>query len=216
MIVAAKTGDAKTPPHESLSLFLIERDTPGFSKGEPIKKIGLKAQDTAELFFDSCKIPEENILGGEGMGFQYLAQQLQGERLAVAVGCQVGAEACLDMTIEYVKERNIFERPLSKFQNTKFVLAELASEIAYGRSFIDDLIRNHAAGNSIVKETCMGKYMASELVSRVADRCLQLFGGYGYCVEYPISRAFVDSRINSIYAGTSEIMKIIIAQGMGL
>lgn len=216
VIVVAKSGGPDTAPHESMSLFVVERDTPGFSRGEPIKKIGMKAQDTAELFFDDCKIPGGNLLGSEGMGFNYLMQQLQGERLVVAVGCQAAAEICLHITVEYVKERQLFGRPLSKFQNTKFVLADLASEIAVGRSFVDDLIRNHAAGKEVIKETCMAKYWIAEMLNKVADRCLQLFGGYGYCTEYPISRAFVDARINSIYAGTSEIMKIIIAQCMGL
>ena len=216
VIVVAKSGGPDTPPHQALSLFVVERDTPGFTRGKPIKKIGMKAQDTTELFFDDCKIPAENLLGEEGMGFSYLTQQLQGERLVVAIGCQTAAEACLEMTVQYVKERNIFGKPLSKFQNTKFVLAELATEIAVGRSFVDDLIRNHAAGNSIIKETMMSKYWVSDMLSRVADRCLQLFGGYGYCTEYPISRAFVDARINKIYAGTNEVMKIIVAQQMGL
>jgi len=216
VVVAAKTGGSDLPPHKGISLFIVERDTPGFSRGEIIKKIGLKAQDTAELFFDDCRIPAENLLGEEGTGFVYLMQKLQQERLVVAIGSQSAAEGCLEITKEYVKERSLFGKPLSKFQNTKFLLAELASEIAVGRSFIDDLIKNHMAGMSIGDETSMAKLWVCEMHNRVADRCLQLFGGYGYCTEYPVSRYFVDARIQTIYAGTSEVMKLIISRGMGL
>ncbi len=216
VVVAAKTGGPKTPPHESISLFVVERGAPGFSRGEPIKKIGLKAQDTAELFFDDCRIPEENILGQPGAGFLYLMQKLQQERLVGSIGSQAAAEACLDLTMEYVKERVLFGKPLSKFQNTQFVLAEVASEIAIGRSFVDDLIKNHMAGKDVVKETSMAKYWICEMNKRTADRCLQLFGGYGYCAEYPISKFYLDARVQPIYAGTSEIMKVIISKTMGL
>jgi acyl-CoA dehydrogenase len=216
IIVAAKTGDKETPPHQSVSLFVVERDTPGFTRGEPIKKIGLLAQDTAELFFDDCRIPAGNLLGEEGEGFLYLMEKLQQERLVCAMGSQAAAESCLEMTIEYVTERKQFGRPIAKFQNTQFVLAELASEIAAGRSFIDNLINNHAAGKQVVQETCMAKLWVCEMARRVADRCLQFFGGYGYCREYPISRFYTDARIQTIYAGTSEVMKLIIAKGMGL
>jgi len=216
VVVAARTGDSDTPPHQGLSLFIVDRGAPGFSRGEPIKKIGLKAQDTAELFFDDCRIPAENIIGGEGMGFAYLMQKLQQERLVCAIASQSAAERCLEMTIEYVRERRLFNKPLSKFQNTQFKIAEMASELAVGRSFVDDLIRNHTAGESVVSETCMAKYWVCEAAKRIADECLQLFGGYGYCIEYPISRFYVDARIQTIYAGTSEVMKLIIARGMGL
>lgn len=216
VVVAAKTGGPKTPSHESISLFVVERGAPGFGRGEPIKKIGLKAQDTAELFFDDCRIPEENILGQPGMGFLYLMQKLQQERLVGAIGSQAAAEVCLDLTMEYVKERKMFGKPLSKFQNTQFVLAEIASEITMGRCFVDDLIKNHIAGKDVVKETCMAKYWICEMNKRTADRCLQLFGGYGYCIEYPISKFYLDARVQPIYAGTSEVMKVIISKSMGL
>ncbi len=216
IVVAAKTGGSDVPAHRSMSLFVVERDTPGFTRGEPIKKIGLLAQDTAELFFDDCRIPGDNLLGEEGMGFIYLMQKLQQERLICALGSQAAAESCLEITKEYVKERKLFGKPLSKFQNTRFELAEMASELAVGRSFIDDLINNHIAGRSVVQETCMAKYWICEMSGRVADRCLQLFGGYGYCTEYPISRFYLDARIQTIYAGTSEVMKHIISKGMGL
>jgi len=215
VIVAAKTGD-DSAPHKSVSLFLVERDTPGFTRSSPIKKIGLKAQDTAELYFDECRIPAENIIGEEGMGFLYLMQKLQPERLVCAIGSQAASEKCLEMTIKYVGERKVFGRSLSHFQNTRFRLAEIASEITAGRCFVDNLIIEHMAGKNIVKETCMAKYWICETAKSVADRCLQFFGGYGYCTEYPISRFYVDARIQTIYAGTSEVMKIVISKMMGL
>jgi len=216
IVVAAKTGGPDTPPHQAMSLFVVERDAPGFTRNGPIKKIGMKAQDTAELFFDDCEIPEENLLGQEGMGFLYLMQKLQPERLVCALGSQSAAERCLEITVEYVKERKVFGKPLSRFQNTQFVLAELATEIAIGRSFVDDLIRHHMAGKDVVKETCMAKYWVCEMGKNVADRCLQLFGGYGYCTEYLIARFYADARVQTIYAGTSEIMKLIVSRSMGL
>lgn len=213
VIVAAKTGDAD---NQAISLFFMERDTPGFTRGVPIKKIGLKAQDTAELYFDDCRIPVGNILGVEGQGFTYLMQKLQPERLVVAIASQAAAERALEVTVDYVKERMIFGKPLSKFQNTQFVLADLASHLTAGRCFLDELIKNHIAGKDVIKETCMAKYLICEMSMHVADRCLQLFGGYGYCSEYFISRFFVDARIQTIYAGTSEVMKLIVSRYMEL
>jgi len=216
VVVAAKTGGPDIPPHQAVSLFLVERGAPGFTRGPLIKKIGLKAQDTAELFFDDCRIPSENLLGEEGKGFIYLMQKLQQERLVCAIGSIAAAERAIEVTVDYVKERKIFGKPLSKFQHTQFLLAELASEVTAGRCFVDQLIINHIAGRDVTKETCMAKYWVCEMAMRVADRCLQLFGGYGYCTEYPISRFFVDGRIQTIYAGTSEIMKLIVSRMMGL
>lgn len=215
VVVAAKTSK-DAPPHQAVSLFIVENGTTGFTKGKVIKKIGLKAQDTAELFFDNCRIPKENLLGQEGMGFIYLMQKLQQERLVCALASQAAMEKCLSITVDYVKERKLFGKPLSKFQNTQFVISQMASEIAVGRSFIDDLIRHHIQGVDVVKETCMAKYWICETAKRVADRCLQLFGGYGYCTEYPISRFYVDARIQTIYAGTSEVMLMIVSKMMGL
>jgi acyl-CoA dehydrogenase len=216
LVVAAKTGGKETPAHQAVSLFLVERGAPGFSRGEPIKKIGLKAQDTAELFFDDCRIPEENILGQEGLGFIFLMQKLQQERLVCALASQAAMERCLEITIDYAKERKVFGKPLSKFQNTQFVIADMAAEISVGRSFVDDLIKQHMAGKDVVKETCMAKYWVCETAKQVADRCVQIFGGYGYCTEYPVSRFYTDARIQTIYAGTSEVMKLIVARSMGL
>ncbi len=147
LVVAAKTGGKDTPAHQAVSLFLVERDAPGFSRGEPIKKIGLKAQDTAELFFDDCRIPEENILGVEGMGFIFLMQKLQQERLVCALASQAAMERCLEITIDYAKDRKLFGKPLTKFQNTQFVIADMAAEISVGRSFVDDLIKEPPPGS---------------------------------------------------------------------
>lgn len=215
VIVAAKIKGADNG-HHAVSLFMVERGMPGFTRSEPIKKIGLKAQDTVELFFDDCLIPEENMIGEEGMGFIYLMQKLQQERLVAALGAQAAVERCLEMTMEYAKERILFGKPLSKFQNTRFVFAEIASENAVGRSFIDDLIVNHMKGQDVIKETCMAKYWICEAAKRNIDRCLQIFGGYGYCLEYPISRFYLDARIQTIYAGTSEVMKLIVSRSLGL
>lgn len=210
---------AKTTPEagaRGISLFVIERDMPGFDRGKQIPKIGLHCQDTAELFFDNCRVPAANLLGEENHGFYYLMQKLQQERILAAITNQALAERCLDLTINYVKERNVFGRSLSKFQNTQFVLAEVASEIQIGRSFVDALILQHMSGKNVVQEVSMAKYWICEMLNRTATRCLQLFGGYGYCKEYEISRLFVDARVQTIYAGTSEIMKVIISRGLGL
>lgn len=216
VVVAARTGGKDAPPAQAMSLFLVERGAPGFTRGKLIKKIGLKAQDTAELFFDDCRVPAENLLGVEGQGFMYLMQKLQQERLVCALGSQAAAERGLEVTLDYVKERKLFGRPLSKFQNTQFLLAELASQVEAGRCFVDNLINNHIAGKDVTKETCMAKYWVCEMAMHVADRCLQLHGGYGYCTDYLVSRFFVDARIQTIYAGTSEIMKLIVSRYLGL
>lgn len=214
IIVAAKTDPAAGA--KGVSLFMVERGTPGFDRGRQIAKIGMHAQDTAELFFDNCRVPAQNMLGKEGYGFVYLMQKLQQERLLAAIMNQGIAERCLELTLDYVKERSLFGKPLSKFQNTQFTLAEIAAEIQVGRSFIDQLIMQHMAGNHIVHEVSMAKYWVCEMANRAANRCLQLFGGYGYCQEYEISRLFVDARVQTIYAGTSEVMKLIISRGLGL
>lgn len=216
VVVAAKTDPDAQPPYRSMSLLVVERDTPGFERGRPIKKIGLHAQDTAELFFQDCIVPAENLLGEEGMGFIYLMEKLQQERLIAAMAALGKAERCLELTIQYVKERQLFGKPLSKFQNTQFELAKMATEIQVGRSFLDQLILAHMANKNVVKEVSMAKYWCCELGHKVADRCLQLFGGYGYCEEYPIAKMFVDSRVDRIFAGTSEVMLTIIARMMGL
>ena len=214
IVVAAKTDPQAGV--KGVSLFVVERGMPGFTRGKQIPKIGLHAQDTAELFFEDCRVPAANLLGKEGNGFVYLMQKLQQERLMAVVLNQVLAERCLQITIDYVKQRFAFGKPLAAFQNTQFVLAEIATEIQIGRSFTDALVLQHIAGNNIVQEVSMGKYWVCEMASRTANRCLQLFGGYGYCKEYEISRLWADTRVQTIYAGTSEIMKLLVSRGLGL
>ena len=216
VIVAAKTGNKETPAHQAMSLFLVERGTPGFNRGKPLRKIGLKAQDTAELFFDNCRIPAENLLGEEGKGFYYLMEKLPEERLSVAIGCQASAEAAFQLALQYIKERKAFGKTIGQFQHIQFEMADMASLLNMGRSFIDHAILAHLNNEPILMETSMAKYKICELNKEITDRCLQLFGGYGYMAEYPISRFYVDARIQTIYSGTSEIMKLIIAKKLGL
>jgi acyl-CoA dehydrogenase len=215
VIVAAKTDPNADPPYTGLSLIVVERDTPGFERGKKIDKIGMKAQDTAELFFDDCRVPAGNVLGAEGSGFFQLMQKLQPERLVCAIGGQAQAEKCVEITIEYTQEREQFGRSIFKFQNTQFQLADMASEVSVGRAFLDRLVQDHMDGKDVVTETCMAKLWICEMANRVADRCLQLHGGYGYCEEYPISKFWTDGRVQTIFAGTSEVMRLIIARSLG-
>ncbi len=214
-IVAAKTDNADDP-RRAVSLFVVEGDAPGFIRAKKLAKMGLASQDTAELAFEDCRVPVANRLGPEGGGFMMLMQKLQQERLVVALMTQAAAEQVLTDTIAYAKQREAFGRPISKFQNTQFKLAEVATEIEVGRHFLDTLTRRHAAGEYLVKECSMAKLWQSEMLGRVVDECLRLFGGYGYMLEYPISRAYMDARVQRIYAGTNEIMKVIITKQMGL
>ncbi|RMH41709.1 MAG: acyl-CoA dehydrogenase [Deltaproteobacteria bacterium] len=215
-IVVARTNPDADDKHRGLSLFVVEADRPGFVKGKKLAKIGLAAQDTAELAFEDCRVPAANRLGEEGDGFGQLMQNLQQERLVVAIGSQAAAEKVLADTIDYTRQRHAFGRPISKFQNTQFKLAECATQVEVGRAFLDKLIEQHAAGAYLVKECSMAKLWHTEMAQRVIDECLQLFGGYGYMLEYPVSRAYVDARVQRIYAGTNEIMKLIIARQLGL
>ena len=215
-IVVARTGDSAVDPHRALSLFVVEAAAPGFHKGKLLEKLGLASQDTSELHFESCRIPAANRLGDEGAGFLMLMQKLQQERLCVAIGCQAAAEQVLEDTLRYVNERKAFGKPIGKMQNTQFKLAECASEVEIGRVFIDRLVTEHASGKVLVKECSMAKLWVSEMNQRVVDTCLQFFGGYGYMLEYPIARAYVDARVQRIFAGTNEIMKVIIAKQIGL
>jgi acyl-CoA dehydrogenase len=216
VVVVAKTDNAPGDPHRSISLFVVEAGTPGFVKGKLLDKMGLAAQDTSELFFEDCRIPAENRLGEEGAGFFMLMQKLQQERLVIAIGCQAAAEKVLEETIRYTQERKAFGKPISKFQNTQFEIAKCATEVEVGRAFLDRLVAEHVAGKHLVKECSMAKLWQSEMMGRVADACLQLFGGYGYMLEYPVTRAYMDARVQRIYGGTSEIMKVIIAKQLGL
>ena len=215
VVVAARTENSDDP-HRSLSLFVIEAGTPGFIKSRRLEKMGMDSQDTAELAFDDCRVPAENLLGQEGAGFMMLMQKLQQERLCVAIMSQASAEKVLEDAIVYTHERKAFGRSISKFQNTQFTLAQCATEIEVGRAFLDTLVSQHVAGKYLVKECSMAKLWQTEMQGRVVDACLQLYGGYGYMLEYPISRAYMDARVQRIYAGTNEIMKVIIAKQMGL
>jgi acyl-CoA dehydrogenase len=211
-IVAARTDTVPGEPHRSLSLFLVETDRPGFVKAKKLEKIGMVSSDTAELAFEDLRVPASNLLGPEGAGFFMLMQKLQQERLIVGITSQAGAAQVLRDTIRYCEERKAFGRALKDFQNTKFQLAQCATEVEVGQAFLDRLLADHIAGKALMKESCMSKLWHSEMLGRVVDACLQLFGGYGYMAEYPVSRAFVDARVQRIYAGTSEIMKTIIAK----
>lgn len=209
---------AKTDPeggHSGVSLLVVEREMEGFSRGRNLEKIGLKAQDTAELFFDNVKVPLENLLGGEGQGFYQLMFQLPQERLSIAVIAVAACETVLDMTVRYCQERTAFGRPIGKFQNTRFKLAEMKTEIEIARVFVDRCIEELNAGELSAAEAAMAKWWTTELQKRVVDECLQLHGGYGYMMEYPIAKAYLDSRVQTIYGGTTEIMKEIIGRAMG-
>ena len=212
-VVAVRTSSDR---HGGLSLLLVEADTPGFARGRNLDKIGLHAQDTSELSFTDMRVPVENLLGAEGDGFGQLIRNLPQERLSLSIGAIAAAEGVLASTLEYVRERKAFGTAISSFQNTKFVLAELSAELDMARSYVEDCISAHVAGELSAARAARLKLLTTELQMRVADRCLQLHGGYGYMREYPVSRAFVDARIQSIYGGTSEVMKTIIAKDIGL
>ena len=205
---------AKAP--EGITLVLVERGMEGFSRGRNLKKMGMKSQDTAELFFENVVLPKENVLGQPGMGFIYLMQKLAQERLVCAVGAIAGAWFAFDETLKYVKERTAFGKPIGKFQNTRFKMAEMKTEVTIGQHFVDNLVRQHLTGELTPEEACMAKYWTSDLLNKVVDDGVQLHGGYGYMDEYPICRAYTDARITRIFAGTNEIMKEVIGRGMGL
>jgi alkylation response protein AidB-like acyl-CoA dehydrogenase len=215
VIVVAKT-DPEAQGAKGLSLLVVERDMAGFSRGRNLEKVGLKAQDTAELFFDDVRVPAENLLGGENRGFLHLMENLPQERLSIAVGAVAAVERVLALTVEYVTSRKAFGRPVSSFQNTRFVLAELQTEATIARTFVDECVRQLNTRELTATDAAMAKWWTTELQNKVADRCLQLHGGYGYMDEYPVSKAWRDSRVQSIYGGTNEIMKEIIGRSMGL
>jgi alkylation response protein AidB-like acyl-CoA dehydrogenase len=198
--------------HDGMSLLVVERSMPGFERGRNLHKIGQHSADTAELFFSDVRVPEANRLGEEGRAFEYLSFNLAQERLSIGLYGLAAARAALGWTVDYVKQRTAFGQPIAKFQNTKFVLAEVATEIEVTTPFVNDCILELNAGELTPSKAAMAKMWGSELQNRVIDRCLQLFGGYGYMAEYPIGPAYVDARIATIYGGTSEIMKTIIAK----
>jgi alkylation response protein AidB-like acyl-CoA dehydrogenase len=215
VIVVART-DPDAPGSRGLSLLVVERGMPGFTRGRNLAKIGLKAQDTAELFFDGVPVPAENLLGTENRGFAHLMENLPQERLSIAVGAVAAAETVLAQTVEYVTGRTAFGRPVGSFQNSRFVLAELQTEITIARTFVDECVRQLDRGELTPVDAAMAKYWTTELQNKVADRCLQLHGGYGYMDEYPVSKAWRDARIQPIYGGTNEIMREIVGRSMGL
>jgi acyl-CoA dehydrogenase len=216
LVVLAARDPSVENPYQALDLYLVEEGTPGFEKGRNLKKVGWHSQDTAELFFSDCRIPKGNRLGQKGSGFMMLMDKLQQERLMCCIGAVAGAEYMLEITIQYCKERTAFGRPISKFQNTQFKIVEMATEVRLGRTFLDKLTMDHMEGKNVVVDVSMAKYWTTEMAMRVADQCMQLHGGYGYCEEYPIARAWRDTRVMSIFAGTNEIMKGIAAKFMGL
>ena len=213
VIVVCKTGNSDKGS-ANLSLIMVEADRAGFSKGKPLNKIGMKGQDTCELFFDNVRVPKENLLGLEGMGFMMLMKELAWERLIVAIICQAGAEAAFAHTVKYTKERQAFGKSISHFQNTRFKLAELRTEIDVCRAYLDRCMQQQLQQELGMDAAAAAKYKISEMFSKVVDECLQLHGGYGYMLEYPIARAYIDNRANRIYAGTNEIMKELIARSL--
>jgi alkylation response protein AidB-like acyl-CoA dehydrogenase len=213
IIVAARTVPDKT---HGLGLFLVEADMAGFKRGRNLKKIGLKAQDTSELFFDNVKVPKANVLGDPTRGFYYLTQFLAEERLITATQCITNAQVAFDLAYDYITTRRIFGRPLGALQNARFKMAEMRAQIDVLQTFIDHCVTQHNAGKLTPQMAAEGKLLASELEGRVVDECLQMHGGAGYMEEFRISRMFTDARVSRIYAGASEVMKEIIARGVGL
>ena len=212
VIVAVKTDpDAK---HRGMSLLVIERGMKGFERGRNLDKLGMHAQDTAELFFTDVEVPVANLLGEEGKGFYYLMLNLAQERLGMAVGALGVCQAAMDQTLAYTKERKAFGQPVGQFQHNKFLLAELSTEVQIGQVYVDRCVELHCAGQLSPEQAAAAKFWTTELQNKVVDRCLQLHGGYGYMLEYPIARAWADSRIQTIYGGTSEIMREIVGRAI--
>ena len=216
VIVVAKTDPDAQPPHRGMSLILVETSRPGFVRGKKLDKLGLRGQDTSEMFFDGCRVPRQNVLGQEGHGFKYLMSQLQQERLVIGVGSMASCRRALEDTLAYVKERRAFGQPIGAFQNTQFKLAELATEVEVGQAFVDRLLAEHVKGTDITTEVSMAKWWTTALQKRLTSECLQLFGGYGFMLEYPIATDYADAAVQTIYAGTNEIMKLIVARKLGL
>ena len=208
----------KTDPderHRGVSLLAIERGMEGFERGRNLDKIGLKAQDTAELFFNNVEVPVENLIGEEGQGFVYLMQQLPQERMGIAVAAVAAIQKVLELTMQYCQERHAFGRPIGKFQNSRFMLAEMKTEATVAQVYLDRCIADLTAGTLSAEGAAMCKWWTTELQKKIVDQCLQLFGGYGYMMEYPIAKFYLDSRVQTIYGGTTEIMKNLIGKSMG-
>ena len=214
VVVAAKTDP--TQRHAGMSLMVVERDTEGFERGRNLEKIGMHSNDTAELFFTDARVPVANLMGEEGAGFRYLTNNLAQERLSIAITGLATARAALGWALEYVRERSAFGAQIAEFQNTKFVLAEVATEVDIVQAYVDQCVLAHNRRELSAADAAKAKYWCTDLQKRATDRCLQLFGGYGYMLEYPIARAYADARVTSIYGGTNEVMKTIIAKSLGL
>ncbi len=214
VITAVKTDPSQR--HAGMSLLVLERGMDGFERGRNLEKIGQHAQDTAELFFSDVSVPVENLLGSEGQGFVQLVHNLPQERLSIAASGVAAVRAALGWTLDYVKERKAFGQPIGSFQNSRFVLAEVSTELEIAQAFIDRCVLALNAGTLTAEDAARAKWWCTELQKRSVDRCLQLFGGYGYMLEYPIARAYADARITTIYGGTTEIMKEIIGRQLGL
>jgi alkylation response protein AidB-like acyl-CoA dehydrogenase len=214
IITAVKTDPSER--HTGISLLILERGMEGLQRGRNLDKVGMHAQDTAELFFEDVRVPDENRLGEEGEGFRYMTANLAQERLSIAIAGVAAARGALRVTLEYVKERRAFGQPVGSFQNSRFALAEMATEIEVATVFCDQAVLALNAGELSAQDAAMAKWWSTELQGRVIDRCVQLHGGYGYMLEYPIARAFVDARVTRIYGGTTEIMKEIIGRSLGV
>ena len=214
VLVVART-DPDAGAH-GFSLLAVERGMPGFERGRNLDKVGLKAQDTAELFFDEVRVPAANLVGREGGGFVHLMERLPQERLSIAVVAVAAAERVLELTLEHCRTRTAFGQPIGSFQSNRFLLAEMATEVEIARTYLDRAVTEHNAGRLDARDAAMAKWWTTELQKRVVDSCVQLHGGYGYMLEYPVARAYVDARVQTIYGGTTEVMKEIIGRSLGV
>jgi alkylation response protein AidB-like acyl-CoA dehydrogenase len=214
VLVVARTDPEKGA--HGFSLLAVERGMKGFERGRNLDKVGMKAQDTAELFFDEVRVPAENLVGREGGGFIHLMEKLPQERLSIAVVAVAAAQKVFDLTLEYCKGRTAFGKPIGSFQHNRFVLAEMATELEIARHYVDKAVLEHNAGRFSVQDAAMAKWWTTELQKKVVDQCVQLHGGYGYMLEYPVAKAYIDSRVQTIYGGTTEVMKEIIGRSLGV
>jgi alkylation response protein AidB-like acyl-CoA dehydrogenase len=214
VITAVKTDPKEA--HRGISLMVIERGMDGFERGRNLEKVGMHSQDTAELFFNEVPVPAENLLGDEGLGFAYLISNLAQERLSIAIGAVAAAQVALEWTLDYVKERTAFGRPVGSFQNSRFKLAEMKTEVDIAQVYIDRCVTDLNAGKLSVEDAAAAKWWTTDMAGRVIDECVQLHGGYGYMLEYPIARLWADHRVTRIYGGTNEIMKEIVGRSMGV
>ena len=216
VITAVKTGADGNDRRGGMSLLVLERGMPGFERGRNLDKLGMHSQDTAELAFTDVRVPVDNVLGDEGSGFQYLTEKLPQERISIAIAGLAEASAALQETLQYVRDRKAFSKSIGSFQHTKFVLAEIATDIDVGQAFVDRCVDRLNSKELTPADASKAKYFCTELQGRVIDRCLQLHGGYGYMTEYPIARRYADARITRIYGGTSEIMRSVVSKSLGL